>query len=308
MGYGEAIAQVAGAAANMWTASRNRKAQEEAGDRDRSHAANMQIVQNAFARDSWHLENAYNSPEAQMKRLKAAGINPMAPFGNGTVANTSGSINTPPQVPIPMGYSGEAADRYFTTIGQTLQNLPQTLLQNDLIAMQTLKEAQSIAESDVRTDKMAGADTNKVNTEIEAIEANKNRTNIGTQTDAFDLAQKQRLADTVVDTAQTTLEGMKLRNVQQATFNSQMDEKHQAAMAEIQKRIQSMDKTMSLQDVQKKLSEMQKEYRQNGIETSDPAWQRGISRILESVKSRWKSKPRKSIKDYIWPSAPNKRK
>lgn len=45
--------------------------------------------QNAFNREMWELDNEYNSPENQMARLKAAGLNPNLVYGNGSVANTS---------------------------------------------------------------------------------------------------------------------------------------------------------------------------------------------------------------------------
>lgn len=47
--------------------------------------------QNNFNKEMWELENEYNTPENQMKRLKEAGLNPHLAYGNGTVANTAGS-------------------------------------------------------------------------------------------------------------------------------------------------------------------------------------------------------------------------
>lgn len=37
----------------------------------------------------WQMQNAYNSPVEQMKRLEQAGLNPNLVYGNGTVANSS---------------------------------------------------------------------------------------------------------------------------------------------------------------------------------------------------------------------------
>lgn len=44
------------------------------------------------ALEFWHMQNAYNSPEAQMQRYKAAGLNPNLIYGQ---QNTGGSISTP---------------------------------------------------------------------------------------------------------------------------------------------------------------------------------------------------------------------
>lgn len=52
----------------------------------------------------WDLQNAYNSPEAQMERLKKAGLNPNLVYGSGNVVgNSSGSrpITNVPNVVVP---------------------------------------------------------------------------------------------------------------------------------------------------------------------------------------------------------------
>lgn len=43
-------------------------------------------------RENWRLENLYNSPQMQMERLKAAGLNPNLVYGNGAVA-TGGEVS-----------------------------------------------------------------------------------------------------------------------------------------------------------------------------------------------------------------------
>lgn len=63
-------------------------------------AANKELAEYAYARDleMWERQNAYNSPQAQMERLKAAGLNPNLVYGTGAVANNSGptpKYNTP---------------------------------------------------------------------------------------------------------------------------------------------------------------------------------------------------------------------
>jgi len=47
--------------------------------------------------DFWHMQNAYNSPESQMQRMKDAGINPLVPFtsGSGMASSQAGQIQTP---------------------------------------------------------------------------------------------------------------------------------------------------------------------------------------------------------------------
>lgn len=45
----------------------------------------------SYEYDMWQKQNQYNSPEEQMKRLKAAGLNPMLVYGHG-VTQSAGSI------------------------------------------------------------------------------------------------------------------------------------------------------------------------------------------------------------------------
>lgn len=61
---------------------------------DKSIAAQKEMAQYAYSKDleMWERANAYNSPQAQMQRLRDAGLNPNLVYGNGAVANSSGSL------------------------------------------------------------------------------------------------------------------------------------------------------------------------------------------------------------------------
>ena len=62
----------------------------------------MQQEQNKWNLEQWHRNNAYNSPAAQMQRLKAAGINPDLMYGQ-NAGGASGNSSSPAQgtQPIP---------------------------------------------------------------------------------------------------------------------------------------------------------------------------------------------------------------
>lgn len=62
---------------------------------DRTIQANKELAQYGYSKDleMWNKGNEYNSPAAQMERLKEAGLNPNLVYGTGSVAgNTSGSL------------------------------------------------------------------------------------------------------------------------------------------------------------------------------------------------------------------------
>lgn len=63
---------------------------------DMTNKANRDLAQMAFDRNRqmWMEANQYNSPAAQMVRLKAAGLNPHLVYGGNAVGNQSGSIPT----------------------------------------------------------------------------------------------------------------------------------------------------------------------------------------------------------------------
>lgn len=64
------------------------------GAQSSANAANMELAKYSFDRnvEMWNMQNDYNTPSAQMERLRAAGLNPNLVYGSGSVAgNSSGS-------------------------------------------------------------------------------------------------------------------------------------------------------------------------------------------------------------------------
>lgn len=59
-------------------------------------------LQNQYSRQNWALENAYNTPKAQMERLRSAGLNPNLIYGNGASGLQSGSVSSPTAPSAPM--------------------------------------------------------------------------------------------------------------------------------------------------------------------------------------------------------------
>ena len=57
-------------------------------------------LQQQYNREMWDYQNAYNTPQAQMERLQAAGLNPRLIYGSGASgSNTAGAIESA-QVPV----------------------------------------------------------------------------------------------------------------------------------------------------------------------------------------------------------------
>lgn len=68
-----------------------------AADKSFARTKELMALQQQYSLENWNRENAYNSPAAQMARLKAAGLNPNLVYGSGSagVSGVAGSIPTP---------------------------------------------------------------------------------------------------------------------------------------------------------------------------------------------------------------------
>lgn len=61
---------------------------------DKTFGQNMKMAEYQYSKDleMWNRGNLYNSPQAQMERLKSAGLNPNLVYGGGAVGNTTAQL------------------------------------------------------------------------------------------------------------------------------------------------------------------------------------------------------------------------
>lgn len=136
-------AAIAGGAALAGTAV-NAITQGNQNKKNRAFSREMYERQKADNIDFWNTQNSYNSPAAQMQRLKEANLNPHLAYGNGSVANTGGSISSPhfstpdqkaPTIDLPAVVQG-----YFN-VKQQAANINNTQKQGDILALEAQKKA-----------------------------------------------------------------------------------------------------------------------------------------------------------------------
>lgn len=92
MAWNPAIIQaVAGAGSGIFGSIMSSESAKE--NTKRTIKANKEMAQYAYDRDleMWHLQNAYNSPAEQMKRLREAGLNPNMIYGSGSAGTGNAS-------------------------------------------------------------------------------------------------------------------------------------------------------------------------------------------------------------------------
>lgn len=155
-------------------------AQREENRLNRYYNQMLARQQNQWNLEQWNRENAYNSPLAQMYRLRQAGLNPDLMYGQGTTGNSAGSPEMTSGAPSePQDMSAILSKRSF---GQTLS------MSIEREQQRRMNEAQ-----------------------IEAIKANTNKTNSETQGQDIDNAIQQiRLGN------EATFQGLKIREMNDA--------------------------------------------------------------------------------------------
>jgi hypothetical protein len=101
---GTAIGAIGGAAISAignWFGNRsNRKASREAFERESKFAREERLAQQQWIEQMYEKNNSYNSPAAQMQRLRDAGLNPDLMYSRGDVGNAT-APEAPAQAPTP---------------------------------------------------------------------------------------------------------------------------------------------------------------------------------------------------------------
>ena len=119
-GLGTAIGAIGGAAISAignWFGNRsNRKASVEAFERESKFAREERLAQQQWIEQMYERNNSYNSPAAQMQRMKEAGLNPDLMYSRGDVGNA-----TAPEAPA-IKLRPNLAPRFIKLIRYTREN------------------------------------------------------------------------------------------------------------------------------------------------------------------------------------------
>lgn len=271
-----AAALVAGAASVVGTGV-NAYAQGKMNKKTRRWNEKMYGIQRADALSDWNMQNAYNSPEAQMARLKAAGLNPNLVYGSG--ADAQGGVVRSTEA---KSWNPQAPDY---NIGQSFKTGTDTMLAFQNLA---LGKAQ---ENNLKTQ-------NTVNVQEAALKAAQiANVNANTENTAFSTSQSRRLADisaeaaaanlrkTLVDTESAFDENerrkaMQSPNLQIAAENilnmREQRAKSQQERQQIQQQIRNLKQDESLKQLDQNL-------REKGIQPTDNIFLRILGQLIDSM-------------------------
>lgn len=228
----------------------------------------------------WEKQNTYNSPQEQMKRFQAAGLNPNLIYGAGNSGN-AGPIATPdvqtPNTRAPEWGSGIAAggamglQAYFDTQTRNITN-DNLKLQADVITQEAqLKRAQIIAT-------LAGADKTKLETEIEGILKS---TTVDYRRNQNKALEQQMFLNTREDARKAAMTSSSLMEAVIRMNNMQKSGK--LTDAQIQKNnqeIQNLKNSGVLQRLDAMLKRQEYNTRQSGSHPNAPMYEKILSAIL----------------------------
>lgn len=281
-----------------WSNKKTRDATQQANEDQKQYNIDMYERQKQDSLANWFMQNSYNSPLSQMQRFQEAGLNPNLIYGSSNVSDAIkvggvGSYN-PKTEPHKFDLAnGIQAYNDFIMRSAQVDNLK---VQNDvLIAESKLKEAQknktvldtltskfdldlkselkenSLDVAKATLDKMKG-DLLIQDAQVPVLESQKHL--LDSQTHASDynterakrfepLEMQQKIADIAKTHAGIELTHTQLQNIMADTDN---------------KKIQK-----SIYEFERGLKELQLKYRNQGVETNDPAYLRLLSQFLNSM-------------------------
>lgn len=108
------------------------------------------------ARANWRLQNEYNSPESQMKRLKAAGLNPNLVYQQGGALSGAGEISNPSHADSPLSDYSSIASMALQT-DSALAAIENTKANTDKTKQETYNLTKTNEEMDRTLGQLKGA-------------------------------------------------------------------------------------------------------------------------------------------------------
>lgn len=219
------------------------------------------------------MQNEYNSPTAQMARLREAGLNPNLVYGQGAVANNASGIKAsdtkqynPQRLEVGRGIAGAVGTYYDTKVQQAqYDNLKaqNTVLVNKA-AMQGLEAAQAAAKTSwtntQRENSLRLTDASIKNIEQNILKSQQDIKFSVSESTRRDIMQSQNVKESVERI---------LRSQSSRATDTKQREHIDAQIRQIANNIE--------------LSEFEKSLNRLGMTKGDELWQRMIGKLIDEV-------------------------
>lgn len=222
--------------------------------------------------DFWNKQNTYNSPEKQMERLKAAGLNPNLLYGKG-----GGAANTADRIGTPDVKNAQFKTPDFSGVSQSGTSFVNQYFDTQIKAAQydNLKADNTVKMADVAL-KLATADRSKFDLkfekQLETISADVRKESLRKlkAETSMSLSENERRA---------AMNSANLKTAAESVLRMRMQNSKDAAeINRIKAAIKNINKDTQLKALDKELWEM-------GVTRSDDLWQRMLSRMLNQYMS-----------------------
>lgn len=231
----------------------------------------------------WNMQNEYNSPQAQMQRFQAAGLNPNLIYGQGNAGNAS-PIQTPDVQPVQFrnpefGNALKSAGLGFMNAIYDL-DIKQAQIDN-LKAQNTVYLEDALLKAAQRKGTMTNEERTRFNLDLESelrpISADTRREQLRQLRTTTDIAIERNAREAALNASsiQEAAERM-LTMREQRTVIPYQKRQMDAETARARETIRQMEKDGTLKD-------MDIELRKQGINPQDPMWARIVGRILSDL-------------------------
>lgn len=270
--------------ADVLSAGINAVLTSEQNRKNREFAKQQTFQARRWAMDDWAMQNQYNSPAEQMKRLREAGLNPNLVYGNGAVQQGANIANTQQA-----RYEGKAPQIDLGGAVGSYLNAKQQQLQNDNLTAQNkvLIEQQKNIAADTMN-KLFGADIKEFdfnlktqlrnNSLAKAWEITKNLNLSGNLTQEQIASTRERTATEVATRQPRVAQIMQgISESTQRILNMRLQAaKTSAETSYVLTQIENAVKDGTIKQLEINLKKL-------GLSWSDPAWQRKVAQALSSI-------------------------
>jgi len=263
---------------------------------EKQNEASMRFAREMYDRQKtdnlalWNLQNQYNTPEAQMSRFKAAGLNPNLIYGQGNAGNAS-QLSTPdvqhPEFRSPEWGNGvSAAGLGFVNGIYDLEikaaQADNLRAQNSVIQQDALLRAAQIANTTAGTERSRfdlGLDSELRNVSAEARRESLRQLKVG-----IDLSQRRDARETVMNATNVQEAFARMANLKVQELNSKVSRVHTAADTQrIKQEITNMKSQLNNLRKDGTLKQLDVNLKKDGIQPHDPMW----ARTLHTLWQRW---------------------
>ncbi|AZL82763.1 DNA pilot protein [Apis mellifera associated microvirus 56] len=288
--------------AGIFTSKANRKSQKDINQAnidavERNNLASRQWereqmdYENKINKEWWDMTNAYNSPAAQVERLKAANLNPALLYGSapqnvaGSLDSAHGSASRGDTAHLqPPTYDKLAIGSLFGSTLQAMQFEMQKKLTDSQVANNVADANKTIASTPADTPAARQALNDQMDKNNAILDANKSK--ISSETENIEESTKLRKQQGLLNVQEGALKAAKILRERAETQLTGVRQK------QVLNAIRSAD-------VQREIMEFELQQRKKGQNPNDPGWYKDLKKLWNMIDLRATS-PALHQSQWMW--------